>query len=191
MCSACGAILPARPIDAFAALGVPRRYALDAGELEARFRDLSRKLHPDRFARARPEARLASVKATTTLNDSYRLLKQPIRRAEALLGLAGVRVGDRDAVAPEFLQEVMELREALEEAREAGDAARLERMGGEMRARREATLTEIGALFAEHEREIAGDAGRARLEAIRDKLVALRYFDRFLDAHAGQEDEGF
>ncbi|MGE5413834.1 MAG: hypothetical protein ACM3NW_06655, partial [Syntrophomonadaceae bacterium] len=42
----------ARTEDYFSLLGLPRQFTIEPGELENRFRERSRKLHPDRFARA-------------------------------------------------------------------------------------------------------------------------------------------
>jgi len=126
LCAACGAPQPvstdgARP-DHFAVLGVPRAYDLDLTALEARYKDLSRKLHPDRFARADPRARKASLQRTVMLNEAWRALKEPLKRAEYLLELGGVKLATDDggarsggvAAPPALLMEILELREELE-----------------------------------------------------------------------------
>ena len=52
-CPSCRKIQPVgRTEDYFSLLGLPRQFALDPADLERRFRELSRTLHPDRFARA-------------------------------------------------------------------------------------------------------------------------------------------
>ena len=95
MCSYCGAVQPPQPDeDFFAVLGVPRRYQQDLVQAEARFRELSRQVHPDRFARADPQARRASLQRTVQLNEAWKTVKEPVRRAEYLLRLAGYQIGD-------------------------------------------------------------------------------------------------
>lgn len=180
VCEACGAIPPPRSgVDKFAALGVPRRFALDPERLEARYRELSRRLHPDRFARAEARERMLSLQAATTLNDAYRTLRRPIPRAEYLLELEGLKLAAGDRVPEAFLLEIMALREGLAEAKAAGDAARLAAMFAAMRARRDASFAGVEAAFAELER---GQGERAAILArIKDELVNLRYFQRFLD----------
>src|SRR2546423_1889728 len=82
-CPACGAVqTPRAGADRFALLGVAPRFDVDERELDARYRELSRKLHPDRFARAPAKARMRSLQAATALNDAYRTLRDPIKRAE-------------------------------------------------------------------------------------------------------------
>jgi molecular chaperone HscB len=182
----CGAILPPRPnADRFAALGVPRTYALDTKELEVHYRDLSRKLHPDRFAKAPPRERMLSLQAATTLNEAYRVLRTPVRRAEYLLDLFGAKVGDQDPVEPGFLMEILELREELGEAKAAGDAASLSRLFAAMQERKDAAMRRVADGFAAYEHE--PDA--ALLADVKVSLVSLRYFQRFLDEHEAHVDQ--
>jgi molecular chaperone HscB len=171
VCQACGAILPPRRVDAFAALGVEPRFDLSPEALETRFRELSRRLHPDRFAKAAPRERMLSLQAATTLNDSYRKLKTPLGRAAALLEHGGVPIAETDKVGGDFLMEMMELGEAIHDAKEANDAGALDRATGEVRTRREAAIAAMATSFA------ASD-----LAAAKEQLIAIRYFDRLLEA---------
>src|SRR5262245_60918928 len=147
LCAACGAPQPvsthgARP-DHFAVLGVPRGYDLDVAALEARYKELSRKLHPDRFAKADPRAKRAALQRTVQLNEAWRALRDPLKRAEYVLEIGGVRIATDDggarsggvAAPPALLMEILELREELGEARAARDDAKVARMGEAMRAR--------------------------------------------------------
>jgi molecular chaperone HscB len=87
-CVNCGAVQPPDPsADFFRVLGVPRKYSLDLGDAEARFKELSRQLHPDRFAQADARARRASLQHSVLLNEAWRTIRDPVRRAEYLLRL--------------------------------------------------------------------------------------------------------
>jgi molecular chaperone HscB len=113
--------------DYFEFFDLPRRLAIDPKDLEKRFYALSRKWHPDMFARRGPEEREAALEASAVLNDAYRTLKDPIARAMYLLKQEGFDVGEQGTkdVPPELLEEVFELNMALEEADLAQlDAAR-------------------------------------------------------------------
>jgi molecular chaperone HscB len=173
-CQGCGAILPPRELDPFAALGVPRRFDLDVTELEARHRELSRKLHPDRFAKAPPRERLLSLQASTTLNQALKTLKAPMSRAQALLELDGLTIGEQDRAPDELLMEIMELRERLDDAKAANDEQAVAAMVKDVGARREAVVADIASGFAS-----GGDR-----QAIKEKLIEVRYLDRFLEAGA-------
>jgi len=65
--------------------------------LEHQFHKLSRKLHPDRFARASASEKDWSLADTALLNDAYRTLRDPIRRTEYLLKLHGAEIGEEHA----------------------------------------------------------------------------------------------
>ncbi len=94
-------------------------FALDVARLEAAYRDIQSKVHPDRFAHAGDAERRASMQMTTRVNEAYRTLKSPLRRASYILELNGVDTGfeTNTAMPREFLLQQMELREKLEEAR--------------------------------------------------------------------------
>jgi molecular chaperone HscB len=203
LCAFCGAIQPAdAAADHFAVLGVPARFALDLGAGEARFRELSRALHPDRFAQADPRARRLSLQRTVQLNEAWRTLKDPVRRAEYLLGRAGYQVGaetgasrpgraagerEKIPVSPALLGEILELREELSEARAAGDHARVRDMAIAVRAQTDAALGRVAAGF---ERARATDAAAPdpALDAVAEELIAVRYFRRFLEEVAVHDE---
>jgi molecular chaperone HscB len=193
LCVSCGAPQPVSThgarADHFAVLGVPRAYDLDVGALETRYKDLSRKLHPDRFAKADPRARRAALQRTVQLNEAWRALKDPMKRAEYLLALGDVKIATDDggarsggvAASPALLMEMLELREELGDARAAHDDAKVRRLGEAMRERAARAEAAVAA-------GLAGEPGRAELEAAARELVALRYYGRFLDEVAAHED---
>ena len=113
--------------DFFTLLGLPKAFPLDMTELDARFRELQREVHPDRFAAADDASRRASMMLATQINAAYQTLRSPLKRATYLLELAGIDVGaeSNTAMSPEFLMHQMLWREQLDEARAEGDAAAL------------------------------------------------------------------
>lgn len=164
----------------FDILGVERRYHLAADELERRFHDKSRQLHPDRHMKADPQTRVKTALATSELNQAYRTLRDPVKRAEHLLALAGIKLTDeRDGhkVDPGFLMEMLELREALGEAKEAGDREKVAELAKDVRRRRDESTAAMEAGFSRY--EASGEA--AELRAVADAMIGERYFRRFLD----------
>src|SRR5690242_13592019 len=112
--------------DPFATLGVEARFDLDPRALERRHRDLSRALHPDRYTGAGSAERRIALSRAIDVNEAFRALKDPIRRAEALIRRAGVAVGEtaEPRPPPALLMEMMEAREELSEAARARDLGR-------------------------------------------------------------------
>jgi len=128
-------------LDHFALFGLPRRQALDLEQLEARYRALQAQAHPDRFAHGSAAEKRRAEQLTARINEAWQTLKDPLRRARYLLELAGHDAGleTNTAMPLEFLQEQMELREAVAEAKASGDAAALEAQQAQLRrAMREA-----------------------------------------------------
>ncbi len=182
LCSACGAVQPVRPgVGLFDVLGLPRTWFLEPAAIEERFKDLNRKLHPDRFAQRAPQERRLSLEWTTAVNDAARTLRDPVRRAAYLLSLHGIEVeketgrGAMQRLPPEFLEEVLEDREALDEAKAARDLARVRKLS-ETIDQRSATVREQ---MAEAFRAYEASGERASLERAGGALAVLKYFTRF------------
>jgi len=173
--------------DAFELLGTPPRFDINLAELEATHRELSRALHPDRYVgRPANERRLALSRAIE-VNEALRALKDPVRRAEALLARHGVRIeeGKEPPASPAFLMEVLELREELQAVSRAKDSAGVRRLAAQVRQREAALLQQLGASFAELDAAVGSKdpLGVVRL------LGELRYARRFLEEADAIEDE--
>lgn len=191
-CPSCGKIQSIPPgATHFDVFGLPPGVDVDLGTLEKTHRELSLKLHPDRFAHAEAKERRLSLEQTTALNEANRVLKDPVRRAFYLLKLHGVDLEREEDPAQrqmpmEFLEEVMTLREELDEAREKKDVERAQAMGVEVEKRKKAALAEaqqaLRALLAS-----PSDA-ESRTKASQS-LGRVRYFTRFLDEVAAIEEE--
>jgi len=119
ICSQCGTPLAA-DLDLFAALQLPRLLEINTGNLETAYHELGRRIHPDRFASARPEIRDASLRATALLTRAYRTLRDPISRGRYWLELHGHKLGENNKqVPPELAELVFEVQEKLSDWRAA------------------------------------------------------------------------
>ena len=78
--------------DYFSFFGIPRKLSVDTSDLQSRFYSLSRQFHPDRFARGSVADQQYALDATALLNDAYRVLRDPVQRAEYLLAQEGFTV---------------------------------------------------------------------------------------------------
>jgi molecular chaperone HscB len=123
-CGACGRIQAiSSDISYFEVFGLPTKLRLDASALECEFYRLSRRLHPDVYARASQQEQEWSLASSSLLNDAYRTLKDPIRRTEYLLRLEGILSADEGGTRKEerapadLLEEVFELNMQLDEMR--------------------------------------------------------------------------
>jgi molecular chaperone HscB len=195
-CPACGKIA-ARPAGAthFDVFGLPRAHALDLPALEKGYRELSLKLHPDRFAQAEAKERRLSLEQTTALNEAYKTLKDPVKRAFYLLKLQGVDLDRDDASAQknmplDFLEEVMELREALDDSMAARDFTRAQGMAVDVTARQKEALAQaVDALAALQAAPAGSEEAAAALTKASHGLGRVRYFTRFLEQVEAFEEE--
>ena len=168
-------------MDHFQRLGLPRRFSVDAGELEQAYLARSRLIHPD-YHRSGSDAELAaSTDLSAAVNQAYNTLRDPFARAEYLLGLeGGPTAGEHRQLPPAFLAEMLEAREQVEGAR--GNPAAVARLDAEFTSRLDGLLADVGGAFARFEQLPAADPQRANLLAgVRGLLNAVRYVRRLLD----------
>lgn len=130
--------------DHFTLFGLPRTFAIDRGELDRLYRDVQARVHPDKHAHMGDADRRVAMQWATQVNEAYQTLQNPLRRGRYLLELAGhdARIETNTAMPAEFLMQQMEWREAVADARAAGDVEVLDdlhrRLGRETHAQYEA-----------------------------------------------------
>ncbi len=162
----------------FQIFGLPERFSLERVELDARWKDLQRQAHPDRFASADAASQRLAMQWSVRINEAYQRLKYPITRAAYLCVLRGapIEAENNTAMPSDFLMQQMQWREDLDEA-EGAEA--LERMADDvLQARRE----RIAALQAALDEQ--GDAAAAARQ-----VRALMFIERFARDVEGRLDQ--
>ncbi len=193
-CQSCGKLQPATPADYFSFFGLPRKLNIDVAALEREFYNLSRKLHPDIYARASGQEQSWSLEKSSQLNDAYRTLRDPIARTQYLLKLQGVQLEEqskaatdkaratgqekKQVVPPDLLEEVFELNLQLEELRmgkkmgevEESLKSELQQKKNDLEQKLTAGDAELKRLWAQWDQVLEGKADRV---TVRDAMVAL------------------
>jgi len=157
----------------FETFGLEPAFEVDLSTVEQKYRALQRALHPDRFAQASPIERRASLSRVLNVNEAYRILKDDILRGEALLKLRSSSSAGHDISDPEFLEIIIELREALAEAKQGAKPEEVDALATRISSMQAQTLQGLKTYFSEH---VTNDAN----EGFR-QLSRLRYFRRFLE----------
>ena len=179
-CTSCHALQePAS--DYYDVLGLERKLNISPDELQQRFYEMSRRLHPDLFTRKSERERHYALEASSILNDAYRTLRDPVKRANYVLKREGFEIGEQRSkdVPPELLEEVFELNMMLEELRAGDDSARSQlesarRKFGEMLAASDTAFQDLFQAYdAAHDREI--------LSQIRAALNRRKYIQNLVD----------
>ena len=176
VCSSCATIQPPRPdTGLFALLGIERAYFVEISDLERAYRALSRKVHPDRYARKSAVERRMSLQWTAAINEARRVLKDPVQRARYLAtGRAAAPETGGPTLEPEFLEQIFELQ--LDAQSDPAAAA------AEATAMRATLWSEIeGALRA-------WEAGEGSLDALPEQLARLKYIDNIVALAASVAD---
>ncbi len=195
-CQSCGKLQPAVPTDYFSFFGLPRKLNVDVAALEREFYNLSRKLHPDLYARATGQEQHWSLEKSSQLNDAYRTLRDPVARTQYLLKLEGVHLEEQSKAAtdkaretgqekkqvipPELLEEVFELNMQLEEARmnkKLGERdpellRQVESTRNDLQAKHDALMDELHGYWNEWD-ALPDNATDADRKPVRDKMIGL------------------
>ena len=161
-------------------LQLPRKLSIDPEELQRRYYELSRQLHPDRFMRHPEAERQHALELSSVLNDGYRTLRDPVKRAMYFLKREGFEIGEQRShdVPPELLEEVFELNMALEEMRSGDDSMRpqLEAAARNFTSMLKGADDELEDLFEKYDNA----PGRATLEEIRAVLNRRKYIENLV-----------
>jgi molecular chaperone HscB len=120
----------------FEILNLEAAYSLDLEILENHYFAAQKKAHPDQVSQGTPQEKAEALKWSTTVNQAYLTLKDPLTRAEYLLNAAGIETVSHD---PDFLEQVMGWNEHL---------ARGEDIGTELRATEQALFKDLEQAFA-------------------------------------------
>jgi len=188
--------------DYFEVFGLPRKLRIDPEALQRSFYELSRRHHPDFHQGAGAEAQARALEASALVNRAYRALRDPLTRVEYLIALEEGREPREETTAKakvptDLLAEMLEVQEALEEAKasEVTEAAAA-RLRAERERLQERYQAEADALLASaSEWDAAIDAGgerRGRLERFKQRLAVRAYLRTVIDdlTQAIGEDDG-
>ncbi len=177
--------MPTLSRDYYKFFGFDRKLTIDESHLQKRFYELSRQWHPDRFTRKSAEEQADALEATSILNDGYRTLRDPVKRAEYLLTEEGHPIGEQRSkdVPPELLEEVFELNMMLEELKSGDEDARpqLESAKQNFVHMRGEIDSELQSLFARYDASDAeSETAKQALQEVRGVLNRRRYIENLI-----------
>ncbi len=161
--------------DDFELFGLPQQFAQDRAAIDARWKDLQREAHPDKFAAQGAAAQRVAMQWSVRINEAYRRLKDPLRRAAYLCEQHGTPVNaeNNTAMPAEFLMQQMEWREALDDAQEIPD---LDALSDQVAEHRKALLQRCEQLL-DQARDYSAAVAQVRA------LMFIERFARDIEAH--------
>jgi molecular chaperone HscB len=156
-------------VNDFELFGLPVQFAQNRAQLDARWKDLQREAHPDKFASQGTAAQRVAMQWSVRINEAYQRLKDPMRRAAYLceLGGAPIQAENNTAMPAVFLMQQMEWREAMDDA---ADVTALEALYDDVQHAHQAALQQCAQLI-----DVAHD-----LPAAAQQVRGLMFIDKFL-----------
>lgn len=159
--------------DDFTLFGLPERFALDAAQLDRRWRELQVEVHPDRFASQGAASQRIAMQWSVRVNQAYQRLKDPLKRAAYLCARRGTPIdAERNTAMPrDFLMQQMAWREALDEA---GDGVAVQSLAEQVEEHEQALRGRLQELLDERN-DVAAAAAQVR------SLMFVARFRRDID----------
>ncbi len=152
----------------FELFGLAQQFAQDRAAIDARWKELQREAHPDKFAAQGATAQRIAMQWSVRINEAYLRLKDPLKRAAYLCELNGAAVNaeNNTAMPAEFLIQQMQWRETLEAAETLGQ---VEEIGRELSSSKRESLLKCEQLL-DVARDYPAAVGQVR---------ALMFIERF------------
>ena len=174
-------VLTESPMDYFTLFGLPQSFEIDAAQLTARFQELQRQFHPDRFASQPERERLQALQQAATINQGYQALRQPLPRAEYLLSLHGFDINNEQHTMRDndFLMAQLALREELDAIENAPDAE----------AKLQAFMQRIEAMMQQRSAQMRQELADARWETAADTVRKLRFLAKLRSQSEALEEK--
>ena len=154
--------------DDFELFGLVQQFAQDRAAIDARWKELQREAHPDKFAAQGAAAQRIAMQWSVRINEAYQRLKDPLKRAAYLCELNGALVNaeNNTAMPSDFLMQQMEWREGLDDA---SSLAEVEKLSASVTQGRQASLLKCGQLL-DQQHDFQAAVGQVR---------ALMFIERF------------
>lgn len=158
----------------FRMFDLPLTYSLDQAALSARYRELQKIYHPDRYAGKGAQDIRVAVQKASHVNQAFDVLKSPVSRARYLLELAGIDVDIERQITSDsgFLMQQMELREQLQEIAELA--------GSDSVARLDTLAEQARDIFSVLETRFAGDYASGDYNDAAQTVAKMQFFAKLL-----------
>ena len=159
-------------INYFELFQLPIQLPIDNGQLTANYQQLQRQYHPDNFAQATDNEKVAIIQKSAMINDGYQTLKNPLKAAEYLLSLQGVDVAIEQNIIhdADFLMEQFSLREKLDDIESQNNIELLDYFHSEISQREKQVY-----------QQLLGDISQQNWQAALNQIYKIRYLARLIE----------
>lgn len=165
-CSKCKALqeLP-QNLNYFDIIGIRKNYIVTNEEVHKKYRELQKVLHPDKFGNKSEKERQISENLSSLINKAYSTLVHPLKRGLYMLQLEGISIPEATTnLNPEFLMEIMERNEEIENA--MGDKDKIFQLAKESK--------EVLDILS---KQVAEAFNKEDIETATKILIRMKYYD--------------
>lgn len=184
-CGACGVLVDVTENEPtpFAVLGLDISSDVEPKGARKRLRRIAHLVHPDYYTTGGAAQLALAEHNNALLNRSYEIVTNDVRRADWIVRhLGGPGEKDLGCMHQEFLMEVMEWNEVLDENEPGSEEFKT--LGTDLQEERERLVAAISGYLTPLPDPNSPDGAEA-LKDVRKDLNALRYIDRALTRVAG------
>nr|XP_033340020.1 iron-sulfur cluster co-chaperone protein HscB [Megalopta genalis] len=117
-CSKCNTLQePPENLTYFDLMDIPESYDVTVTEIQSKYKELQKLLHPDKFGTKSEKEKQLSENLSSLINSAYSTLSNPLHRGLYMLKLNNITISEGTySMDPEFLMEIMERNERIEGA---------------------------------------------------------------------------
>ncbi|XP_076751679.1 iron-sulfur cluster co-chaperone protein HscB-like protein, mitochondrial [Xylocopa sonorina] len=165
-CSKCKVLQePPENVTYFDLMGIPASYDVKVAEIQNKYKELQKQLHPDKFgAKSNKEKELSEI-LSSLVNKAYSTLSNPLKRGLYMLELNNITISEEtDNVNAEFLMEIMEKNEEVDDA--ADDEEKIKKLAEENRAVLNDLIRKVADAFRQND-----------IKEAEFLLIRMKYYD--------------
>ncbi len=145
-CDHCGVIQKPSYLDEFEIFGLKKEFLIDLNVLEDKYLELQSKLHPDKFVNSSQNEKDFSNEHSSRINESYKLLKNNVSRANIILKSNGYDLEKESKTFGDekMLEDIMDLQS---KCMLAENEISKKKIGNEIKEVIDETINELNLLF--------------------------------------------
>ncbi|EZA57764.1 hypothetical protein DMN91_003037 [Ooceraea biroi] len=165
-CSKCKVLqeLP-QNLSYFDIMGIKRDYNVVNEDIHKKYRELQKILHPDKFGNKSEKEKQISENLSSLINKAYSTLAHPLKRGLYMLQLKGISIPEGTTnLNPEFLMEIMERNEEIENA--TGDKDKISKLAKESRELLDTLSKQVAEAFSKED-----------INAATTLLIRMKYYN--------------
>ncbi len=162
----------------FELFNIPISLQVDASVIKAKFYELSRKYHPDFFSQATEAEQEDALEKSSLLNKAFKVFNNKEETLKYVLQLKGLLEDEEKyKLSPDFLMEMMELNEALMDAKMEEDEATISNLKSQISSLENELYDNIKSII-EHFKD--GVSTQEELLQVKDYYFKKKYLARIL-----------